>query len=109
MTEKARIYQPAKTAMQSGRAKTKSWLLEFEPTQKNIDPLMGWTGSNATLRQLRIYFSSQDAAVAYAQSHNIPYMLDEPHSRSRKRKSYADNFSFHKVETYTPPPAKKPA
>ena len=28
---RARIYQPAKTAMQSGTAKTKTWLLEYEP------------------------------------------------------------------------------
>ena len=42
----ARIYKPAKTAMQSGTAKTREWVLDYEPEQpREIEPLMGWTSS----------------------------------------------------------------
>ena len=44
---RARIYQPAKTAMQSGTAKTHQWVLEFAPaSEREVDPLMGWTSSS---------------------------------------------------------------
>ncbi len=90
---KARIYQPAKTAMQSGRAKTRNWVLEFEPTQqKQLDPLMGWTGSGDMTEQVRLRFADKDAAVSYAERHNIAYDVIEPRTRTPKRKSYADNF-----------------
>lgn len=104
MTAKARIYQPAKTAMQSGRAKTRSWLFEYDPTPKYIDPLMGWTGSTDTLGQLRLRFPSQEAAVAFATEKNIPYEIESPHKPTLQRKSYADNFRFDHVETYVPSP-----
>lgn len=97
---KARIYRPAKTAMQSGRAKTRVWLLEYEPTPKFTDPLMGWTGSMDTRDQLRLKFPSLEAAETYAKIHNIPYEVELPHSRNFQRKSYADNFSFDRVATH---------
>ena len=40
----ARIYKPAKTAMQSGTAKTNDWVLDYEPSEpRQVEPLMGWT------------------------------------------------------------------
>lgn len=102
MTTKARIYQPAKTAMQSGRAKTRFWLFEYDPTPKYIDPLMGWTGSTDTLGQLRVRFASQEAAEAFAKDKNIPYEVETPHKPTRQHKSYSDNFKFDAVETYVP-------
>lgn len=103
MTAKARIYQPAKTAMQSGRAKTRFWLFEYTPTPKYIDPLMGWTGSTDTLGQLRLRFPSQQAAIAFADEKNIPYEIEAPQKPTLVRKSYSDNFRFHTIETYVPP------
>ena len=100
MTAKARIYQPAKTAMQSGRAKTRYWLFEYDPSPKVIDPLMGWTGSTDTLGQLRLRFPTQEAAEDFAKERGIPYEIEAPHKRSLKHKSYADNFRFDAVETY---------
>ena len=95
----ARIYRPAKNAMQSGRANLKKWVLEFEPkSAKIIDPLMGWTGSTDTDGQVRLRFSDKDAAVRYAEKYGIPFQLIEPHERSPKRKSYADNFKFEQPE-----------
>lgn len=101
MTAKARIYQPAKTAMQSGRAKTSHWLFEYDPTPKQIDPLMGWTGSVDTLGQLRLRFPTQEAAVEFATERNIPYEVEAPHARKLQLKSYSDNFRFDAVETYS--------
>lgn len=105
MTAKARIYQPAKTAMQSGRAKTRYWLFEYTPTPKQIDPLMGWTGSVDTLGQLRMRFPSQEAAVEFAEERGIPYEVEAPHARNYQLKSYADNFRFDNVETYVKKPS----
>ena len=75
----ARIYKPAKTAMQSGSAKTKDWVLDYEPEQARvIEPLMGWTSSGDMRQQLRLRFESKDEAVAYCERHGIPYQVAEP-------------------------------
>ena len=45
----ARIYKPAKTAMQQGLAATRDWILEYEAEKPlTIEPLMGWTSSADT-------------------------------------------------------------
>src|SRR5476651_2171764 len=73
---RARIYQPARNAMQSGRARTKLWLLEFEPhSAREIDPLMGWTSSSDMLQQVQLEFDTPDEAVAYAVKHGIAYQV----------------------------------
>jgi NADH dehydrogenase ubiquinone Fe-S protein 4 len=93
----ARIYQPARTATQSGRAKTLYWLLEMEPaSRKEADPLCGWIGSDDTEQQLQLRFPSRQAAIAYARRKGIEYRVFEPHARIVRPKSYADNF-IHKV------------
>ncbi len=88
----ARIYQPAKTAMQSGRQKTRKWILEYEPTAKSIDPLMGWTGSADTRGQVRMKFETKEAAIAFAEKEGIDYTVSEPQVRRIKPKSYAAKF-----------------
>ncbi len=94
----ARIYRPAKTAMQSGRAKTKLWVLEFEPAQpKSNDPLMGWTSSGDMNQQVRLQFRTREEAIAYAEGRSIPYVVSDPHANPLKPKSYAANFSWNKV------------
>ncbi len=100
----ARIYKPAKTAMQSGQNKTKRWLLEFESASaREVEPLMGWTSSGDMLHsQVRMFFESKEKAVAYAQRNKIPHEViaeDEPSTRTGK--SYTDNFSFGRIETWT--------
>ncbi|MFN3076188.1 MAG: ETC complex I subunit, partial [Alphaproteobacteria bacterium] len=88
-----RIFRPAKTAMQSGRAKTKQWIVEFEPlARKGADPLMGWIGSRDTRGQVRLAFDSREAAVAYATQQGFEFQVDEPRERQVRPKSYADNF-----------------
>jgi hypothetical protein len=92
---RARIYQPAKNAMQSGRARTKVWVLEYEPEKpRAIDPLMGWTSSSDMLQQVQLEFATQEEAVAYAEKHAIPYQTFAPHRPAAKAKSYADNFRY---------------
>ena len=92
MTE-ARIYRPARTAMQSGQANTRKWVLEFEPgAAKSIDPLMGWTGSTDTREQVHMKFDSRDEAVAFAKKNGLAFRVEEPKTRRIRPKNYADNF-----------------
>ncbi len=98
---KAKIYQPSKTAMQSGVAATGQWLLEFIPESPHqIDPLMGWNGSRDTNEQIDLFFPTMEAAVEYAKAQNIPYLLQLPKGKSVKKKAYADNFSFKRISAY---------
>jgi ETC complex I subunit conserved region len=89
----ARIYRPAKTATQSGRAKTREWVLEMEPkSPKEADPLCGWIGSDDTEQQIRIDFPTKEAAVAFAKREGLEYRVYDPHKRIVRPKSYAENF-----------------
>jgi hypothetical protein len=91
----ARIYRPSRTAMQSGHAGTRRWVLEYEPERPRlIEPLMGWTSSADMRSQIVLEFDSKDEAVAYADKHEIPYQLFEPHPPRTRGKSYSDNFRF---------------
>jgi hypothetical protein len=91
---RARIYRPAKTAMQSGRGNTKAWVLEFEPLPKGHDPLMGWISSSDTRGQVRLRFATKEEALAYASRRRLDVQVEEPHERRIKPKSYADNFRW---------------
>ena len=96
-----RIYKPARTAMQQGRAATQRWLLEFEPGARNVEPLMGWTSSRDTRAQVRLWFDSKDEAVAYAQKHGLMYSVEEPQERKLRPKAYADNFASNRIGRWT--------
>ncbi len=99
---RARIFLPPKSAMQSGTAKTHRWVLEYEPDSAKIrDPLMGWTGSDDMLSQVRLSFDTREAAVAYAEAHEIPFDLELPPVRVKAPKSYADNFRFDRKANWT--------
>ncbi len=94
----ARIYRPAKTAMQSGRANTRKWILEFEPGMaKTIDPLMGWTGSGDMESQVRLRFETSKEAVDFAKRHGLAYQVVEPRERTVRARNYSDNFAFNRV------------
>ncbi len=98
----ARIYQPSKSAMQSGRGKTHDWVLQYEPSgPRNIEPLMGWTSSADTQAQIKLKFASKDEAIAYAKNNGIPYTVEEPVERKVAKKSYADNFKFGRIGRWT--------
>ena len=89
----ARIYQPAKSVTQSGRGNSRHWVLEFaQDGKREIDGLMGWTGSADTQAQISMKFSNRDDAVSYARKRGLDYELEEPQARSVRPKSYTDNF-----------------
>ena len=91
----ARIFNPARTAMQQGRAKTDNWTLEFEAARAlRPDGLMGWAGGGDTDRQVRLRFPTLEAAKAYADKHSLTYSVEAEHHRAVKPKSYADNFRW---------------
>jgi ETC complex I subunit conserved region len=97
-----RIYRPAKTAMQSGEARTKEWVLEYEPSAKRqTDPLMGWTSSPDTQAQVRLEFETKEEAIAYTARNGLAYTVTEPKPRRPIRKSYADNFRFGRIGSWT--------
>lgn len=88
--------------MQSGTARSREWQLEFEPSEKQVvEPLMGWTSSGDTRRQVRLNFETRDEAVAYAEKHGIPYQVFEPRERKPNIRAYADNFRFDRKGLWT--------
>ena len=90
--KKAKIYIPTKTAMQSGRAKQKKWILEFESKDTQINHLMGWESSIDTMGEIVLKFPSKEKAVEYAEKNKISYKIIEPKKKEFVIKSYADNF-----------------
>jgi ETC complex I subunit conserved region len=101
---RARIYQPAKTAMQSGTAKTTHWVLEFgQDVGQVIDPLMGWTGSTDTQAQVRLRFDTRAEAVAYAAEKGWDYDLTEPQARKPniRQRGYGENFATDRKTVWT--------
>ena len=98
----ARIYQPARTAMQSGTFKPKEWMLDYEPEQpRAIDPLMGWTSSGDMKQQLRLFFDTKEEAIAYCERHGIAYEVFESKPPKRLRISYSDNFASTRRGAWT--------
>ena len=98
----ARIYKPAKSATQSGLARTKQWLLVFEQDKpREIEPLMGWTSSGDTRQQVRLWFDTKEEAMAYAGREGIAYRVEEPQEDKRRTMSYSDNFKFNRVGPWT--------
>ena len=100
----ARIYKPARNAMQSGMAKTHQWVLEFDPAKaRHIDPLMGWTGSDDTRQQVRLRFKTREAAEKYARTHGIDAVVLPPHQRRPviRPGGYGDNFAAGRRVVWT--------
>jgi hypothetical protein len=98
----AKIYRPAKTAMQSGKANTREWLLEYEPEiPRSIDPMMGYTSSRDMKQQIRLAFDTREEAVAYAERNGIAYRVSEPKEGKRARVAYSDNFKYDRKIPWT--------
>ena len=100
----ARIYQPARTAMSSGQAKTRDWVLEYAPdSAKQVDPLMGWTSSSDTQTQVRLRFATKAEALAYAADEGIEAVVQEPHKRAFnvRQRGYGENFATNRRSPWT--------
>ncbi len=100
----ARIFRPARNAMQSGTAKTREWVLEFvADTAREVDPLMGWTSSTDTQAQVRLRFPTREAAQEYAKEHGIDAVVIEPHGRrfNLRQRGYGENFATNRRGAWT--------
>ena len=98
----ARIYRPAKTAMQSGKGKTEHWVLEYEPADaKRVEPLMGYTSSSDMLSQVKMRFPTREDAVAFAERNDIEFRVSEPKEPKRRNVSYAQNFAYDRKVPWT--------
>ena len=101
---RARIYQPARTAMQSGSARMQGWVLEFAPASaREVDPLMGWTSSDDTQSQVRLTFETRDEAEAYAAANGIDFDVVEPKARKPilRPRGYGENFATDRKGAWT--------
>ncbi len=98
----ARIYKPARTAMQSGTAKTKEWVLDYEPEQpRMVEPLMGWTSSGDMKQQVRLHFDTKEEAIAYCEQNGIAYQAFDSTPQKRARIAYSDNFAYTRRSPWT--------
>ena len=98
----ARISRPARTAMQSGNAKTEHWILVYEMEEgQTIEPLMGYTSSSDMRRQVKLSFDSKQDAIAYAERNGIPYQVAVEHNSAIKTQSYSDNFRYGRTQSWT--------
>ena len=101
---RARICQPAKTAMSSGTAKTKSWVLEFPQTSaREVDPLMGWTSSSDTQTQVKMTFATKEDALDYARANGIEASIQDPKKRGANIRAggYGENFATNRRGAWT--------
>lgn len=101
---RARIYQPARTATQSGSAGTRNWVLEFPPaSSREVDPLMGWTSSADTQSQVRLRFDSKEEALDYARDHGIDAVVQDPKKRKPniRQRGYGENFATDRRGSWT--------
>lgn len=101
---RARIYKPAKTAMSSGTAKTRHWVLEHvAESAREVDPLMGWTSSSDTQAQVKLTFDSKEAALEYAREHGIDAIVQEPKTRKANIRAggYGENFATNRRGAWT--------
>ena len=101
---RARIFQPARSSMSSGTARSRKWVLEFAHSEScETDPLMGWTSSRDTQAQVRLRFDSKEAALDYARDHGIEVDVHEPHKRKPKIRSrgYGENFATDRRTVWT--------
>jgi hypothetical protein len=102
ITMTVRIYQPAKSAMQSGRSKSTEWVLEFERHDAALpDRLMGWQSSSDTTRTIHLKFASKEDAIAYAEKMGVDYHVIRTGSRRTKLRAYADNFAAGRRQAWT--------
>ena len=100
MEHRARIYRPSKSAMQSGRAVTGQWVLEYEPATRRVpEALMGWISSGDTLNQVKLRFATSEEAIRFAEAKGLAYDLEPAHDRIVRPRNYADNFKPDRIRS----------
>jgi hypothetical protein len=87
---RVRIRCLARSVTQAGQARSRRWVLEFEPESRPwIEPLMGWTASADTRQQVRLTFPTREAAIAFAERQGWRWRVREP-APQRFRPAYPD-------------------
>ncbi len=98
----ARIFKPARTAMQSGRGKSSDWVLEFDGgVNRHVEPLMGWTSADDTSGQVRMAFETRQEAIAFAKRNNLLFVVEDAREPKRLVKSYSANFASDRKRPWT--------
>ena len=98
----ARIFRPSRGTTSSGTARTKTWVLQFEPSSaREIEPLMGWTSSNDMNSQVKLSFATKEEAITYCEREGLAYFVEEPQREVRKVLSYSDNFKTSRPNQWT--------
>ena len=98
----ARIYKPSKSSMSSGRARTRDWVLEFDSVAgRGNDPLMGWISSSDMDGQVKMFFETEQEAVAYCKANAVAFQVEQEKPRRHVIKAYADNFAANRREPWT--------
>lgn len=95
MTMQVRIFQPAKSASQSGRAGGRNWQVQpLLATAREPEPLMGWIASGDSLSELggKLRFATQEEAIAFVTRQGWNYTVEAPAERIVKPRNYLDNF-----------------
>ncbi|WP_226580977.1 ETC complex I subunit [Acuticoccus sediminis] len=99
---RARIFKPARNAMQSGNRRTKTWRIELEGLgEPEIEPLMGWTSGTDTRRQVRLDFPTREAAIAYAERHGLDFWVEDEKQHEARKMAYSDNFRTDRSAPWT--------
>ena len=87
------IFQPSKSAMQSGIGKSDKWCLSNSVANKSfINSIFCWTGSSNSEKNLTLFFDSLESAVRYAESRKFDFEVIETKKRKIIKKSYSSNF-----------------
>ena len=87
------IFQPSKSAMQSGIAKSDKWCLSNSQTNESfMNSVFCWTGSSNSEKHLTLFFDTLESAVRYAESQKLDFEIIEKKKRRIIKKSYSRNF-----------------
>ncbi len=99
---RARIFYPARSAMQSGPAQKRQWCLRFiQDAFGERDAMTGWQGKSAPASQLVLRFASRAEAIAYAEKHKVDYEVEPEPTLGQKQKDYTLNFSAKRRTAWT--------
>lgn len=89
------IYQPAKSAMQSGRLHVGEWRIDFDRSMSRWEnPLMGWTSSRDPMQGVALKFNTKEDAIRFSERQGWKYTVSEGENTNWQRKSYSDNFLY---------------
>lgn len=80
--------------MQSGKAASRVWKLDFDVGKTWENPTMGWISSGDSVQAVNLYFGTKEEAVAFAQRQGYHFWVDEPASQHFRKKVYADNYKY---------------